>query len=154
MCNFLKLFEPIPIPIGEWHVMSAQQVDDIFRTAGVTCFRARDDYFWFVDENTWIDWLKEAHASAPAYTSITATQRGFDCDKFARHLCDHVAIKYMANGCFEVWGEANLGGDFGGHAWNVIITPNGAFEVEPQGCDIWPLGTNKDYRIQTVYHAD
>jgi len=131
--------------------MSAVEVESAFSVAGISCnLGERDDYYWFVDESTWVDWILEAHASAPNYQPITATQRGFDCDKFARHLCDHVAVKYLANGCFEVWGEAS----FGGHAWNVILTPSGLFEVEPQNGDIWIAGTNPGYKIKTIYHAD
>jgi len=133
-----------------WNVLSAQQVNTIFEAAGVTCLLFRDDWYWFPDENTWIEWIKEAVGTTPAYRAITATQSGFDCDKFARHLCDHVAIKYLANGCFEVWGKTPEGE----HAWNVIITPSGAFEVEPQNADIWAIGTNPEYEIKTVYHAD
>jgi ribosomal protein S18 acetylase RimI-like enzyme len=151
MCN---LFKPQSSTTATWHVLSDEEVNALFRAAGITCFEARDDFFWFPDENTWIKWLQEALSSAPPYQSITSTQRGFDCDKFARHFCDYVATKYLANGCFEVWGTANLSGTWGGHGWNVILTPNGLVEVEPQEASMWSAGTNPNYQIKTVYHAD
>lgn len=152
-----KLFLP-QSSTAIWHILSDEEVNALFRAAGITCFEARDDFFWYPDEDTWIKWIQEALASAPAYLSITATQRGFDCDKFARHFCDYVATKYLANGCFEVWGTANLSGTWGGHAWNVILTPKGLVEglveAEPQEASMWSAGTNLDYRITTIYHAD
>ena len=63
---------------------------------------ARDDYVWFPSYNDWIEIIKGAHLDL-AYRSITATQPGFDCDKFARHLADYAAINYLINSCWEVW---------------------------------------------------
>jgi hypothetical protein len=148
MCKLFNFKPQTPIT---WHVLSAIEVANIFKAAGVTCtIGFRDDYFWFPDENIWIDIITEAHAEMPAYKPITATERGIDCDKFAHHACDKAFIKYQANGCFEVWGQTTEGY----HAWLVILTPNGAFEAEPQNNDIWAIGTNPHYKIKTVYRAD
>ena len=150
MCQFLSnLFTPVPEDVGQWYIKSFQEISYGFQSIGIE-LACRDDFYWFVDEDTWISWIIEAFQSAPSYQSITREQRGYDCDKFARHLCDHVATKYLCNGCFEVWGYTT----FGYHAWNIILTPSGAFEVEPQNGEIWAIGTNPDYRIKTVYHAD
>ena len=152
MCKLFKT----PTSITNWNVLSYEQVVAIFRAAGITCeIPVRDDYFWFPDESAQISILQEAHVSAPAYESITATQPGFDCDKFAHHACD-VAYLKKVNGWFEVWGETPTGN----HAWNVILSPSlekgrviiTAFEAEPQKAYIWEIGTNPEYRIKTVYH--
>lgn len=112
---------------------------------------ARDDYVWFPSYNDWIEIIKGAHASAPAYRSITATQPGFDCDKFARHLADYAAINYLINSCWEVWGHETFSTPPGYHGWNIILTEDAVFEVEPQTADIWLAGTNQQYETKTIY---
>ncbi len=154
MCN---IFKPQTSTVVDTKVLTGSQVDNIFRKAGVTCFKTRDDFYWVPDENTCISILKEAHASAPAYVSITAIQPGYDCDKFAHHFCD-VAYLKKVNFVFEVWGSTPEGM----HAWNVFITyeiKDGetvfvAFEAEPQNAEIWEIGTNPNYQIKTVIYAD
>lgn len=159
MCN---LFKPQSSAVTNWNVLTYAQVVAIFRAAGVTCnIGARDEFYWVTDENTTISILQEAHAFAIAYEYITAEHPGCDCDKFAHHACD-VAYQKKVNGWFEVWGK----NPNGGHGWNVLIKGSKeikdgketlifrAFEAEPQEADMWEIGTNPNYQIKTVYHAD
>lgn len=134
-----------------WQAMPAAAVSNLFEAAGISSRGWRDDYFWYPDVDTWIEWIKEAHASAPAYQPITSQQRGFDCDKFARHLSDYVAVKYLCNSAWEVWGEASFSNPPGNHAWNIILTEGGLFEIEPQTADIWEVGTNRRYHTRSIY---
>jgi len=128
--------------IKAWHVKSYNEICAMLNLV----IPRRDDWYWYPDTDSWVNIVLEAIDTAPSYKSITNKQRGYDCDKFARHLCDYAATKYMINSCFEVWGDSPQGY----HAWNMIITSNGIFEIEPQNCSIWELGKNKSYIIREI----
>lgn len=130
-----------PSPV--WYVMRADDALRDFRANDIEDFGPRDTWYWFVDTEIWGDWWFESFENTPDYRSITKDHRGFDCDKFARCFACFVN-KRGANACWEVWGITPQGL----HAWNVIQTPQGKLELEPQNGMAWELGSNPDYKIK------
>ena len=144
MCFLLDFLKPPSINV--FYVATAGEVSGMLRSKFNMTVNMRDDYVWYVSENDWIEIIKGAHSTAPAYRAVTANQRGFDCDDFARHLRDYAACEYMIKGVWECWGYTS----FGYHAWNLFLTPGGLFETEPQNAEIWLAGSNLDYTISLI----
>lgn len=146
------LFAPKQITKFNLSVKYARDVLNMLAAVGIDprIVPLRDDYFWYPSYNDWVEIIKGAHATAPAYQSITDKQPGFDCDKFAGHLRDYAALK-LINGCWEVWGHETFSTPPGYHGWNIILTEDAVFEVEPQTADIWLAGTNQQYETKTIY---
>lgn len=131
--------EQPPKPI-QWFGASPQEVFKDIK--GLKAPMMRDSWYWAADANTCIEWIREAHATAPKYKPITKNQRGWDCDKAAHRL-----VSFFYERChtriWEVWGNTPQGP----HAWNVFDNECGRFEVEPQTADVWEIGTNPQYEI-------
>jgi len=133
---------PPPLEPTDTHWFGCSPAKALAGINGLDAPAIRDGWYWAVDANTCIDWLREAHTAAPAYRPITKKKRGVDCDKFAHWLVSFFYIR-AHNRIWEVWGNTPQGF----HAWNVLDNELGRFEVEPQRCDIWGIGTNPDYQI-------
>lgn len=140
MAGEMETIPPVPPPLN-LHMLPAYKALTDFE--GVDSPGARDPAYWFPDEEVWVDLWYDAHNECPDYESITEDHPGFDCDKFARNFCASCNKKKI-NGCWEVWGDT----PFGYHAWNVIQTPNGKLELEPQSGDAWVFGSNPDWKIR------
>ena len=105
-------------------------------------FGMEDEWFHFpVDIANWLEWVYEALAQCPPYTSNSKAEAGFDCDDFADWFPAWCKAKHNANAVWEVWGDTKQGG----HAWNAVMTDEGMYEIEPQNGEVWPFGTNPSY---------
>lgn len=129
---------PVPPPTKGWFCITAAEMMRMI--PGRAC--PRDSHYWAADADTCNDLLYQCYAAAPRYVSVTAKQRGVDCDKIA-HILVSFFYRRGYQRVWEVWGMT----PDGPHAWNVIDNADGRFETEPQECDIWAFGSNPHYRI-------
>jgi len=132
------------IPPPKTNVIYATEAMRIFKDLNIPVEpdEWRDAWYHFPSLEDWVEAAYEFHMECPPYESNTREVAGWDCDDFADDFPLMCKKHKRWNSVWAVWGNTPQGR----HAWNLFVTPDGAYEMEYQTGEVWIAGDNPDYQ--------
>lgn len=100
-----------------------------------------DSKYWYVSHEDWGRIFDNVLMNMPKYVS-----EKFDCENYALLTTTRVSERYRLNTCGIVIGQSPMGY----HGFNIFISEQGLYYLEPQTGDIFSISEDSGYKAEII----
>ena len=100
-----------------------------------------DGNYWYVSHEDWGKVFTDVLLNLPKYITDK-----FDCEDFALLVSARVLERYKLNTCGIAIGDS----PWGYHGFNIFLSEEGLFYLEPQTGDVYPITEDSGYLAHIV----
>jgi len=129
------------IPNFTEYPISKNELWSMLEPLGLTRRYLWDGQFWYVSHEDWGRIFTDILCNMPKYTKDK-----FDCENFGMLVSARVSEKYKLNTCGIVVGNS----PWGYHGYNMFLSDQGLFYLEPQNGEVYSVVEDSGYKAQIV----